>query len=155
MELSPTRLTVCPVSAASTQLPPSCLKHPFKEAGCLDWSPVRVSPRGTGLCCSLGEGSCIHTMPAVSDNANNHAVFILLLHPFLMRFSPLLPPCPVLPAEEHCLQLVSAHGANQLSRGNVDHEDDSYPDLHRPEPRLSKTLDRFMVARRQAKALEQ
>src|ERR1700727_2385868 len=39
MELSPCRLTLCPLSEASTQFPPDCFKQPLMEA-C--WSPALV-----------------------------------------------------------------------------------------------------------------
>jgi hypothetical protein len=40
IELSPCRLTLCPLSAASTQFPPDCFRQPFKEE---DWSLVLVA----------------------------------------------------------------------------------------------------------------
>jgi hypothetical protein len=43
MELSPCRLTLWPLSAASTQFPPDCFRQPFIEE---DWSLVLVAVAG-------------------------------------------------------------------------------------------------------------
>jgi hypothetical protein len=110
MELSPCRLTLCPLSAASTQFPPDCFRQPFREA-C--WSPLVVLVVEVWLFWSVVDGLvveglvwlgccwsgllpvplcepvlppvCANAMPEASISANMNFLFMSLL---LRSFAP-------------------------------------------------------------------
>jgi hypothetical protein len=110
MELSPCRLTLCPLAAASTQFPPDCFKQPLIEA-CwslvlvglalwLLWSDVDgLVVDGLGVdglvvdglfgCCWSGVEPalpvCANAIPEVSISAKTNFLFILLLLEFRAR----------------------------------------------------------------------
>ena len=103
MELSPCRLTLWPLSAASTQFPPDCFRQPRMElTGHWCWWPLNSSDRslrerwmdwlsmaaGWLGCCWSGVDEpelpvCANAMPAVSISAKINFLFMSLLLRYL------------------------------------------------------------------------